>query len=394
MRVSIYRMMSLASFLVLSTLSNAVGDFDIIYRDKAIYDFALSRLYDYDLDTAEGTVRALIVRDSLDPKPYFFLTLIQWWRLVGDNYSKSNITAFLRAARKSLDVDETKLRALEDDLEAKFYLGATYGYLAKYYMLSNSLLDAYEFGRKSKNIFDDFVKSDDTLYDAYLAIGTYNCYAGTLPSLLRILVSVAGMGGNTENGIQQLKLAADSGCYARVEALVTLGYVKLELQKDYGQATEIFEGLSKRHESNPVFKLLLAISYRKSGQPGKAIPVCLSCLGDSAVKYVSRNQRASILAELAYCYMLGREYEQAAAQYRLCCSMASDELLVESPWIYYNAGLCEENARHFMKAKTWYLKVLNCGDYFGYHSLARKSLERVEREIGSNRPIDSRQLPK
>ena len=380
--------------MILSTSPKSVGDVAVIYQDSVLYNFVLSKLYDHDLDTAERTVRAAITRDSLDPKPYFFMTFIQWWRVVGGNYSESNTAAFLEAARQSVDVDRDRLDGREDDVEAQFFLGATYGYLARYYMLSNSLLDAYKFGRKSKNIFDEFVKTNDTLYDACLAMGTYNCHAGSLPSLLRILVSVAGLGGDSRLGIQQLRLAADSRCYARVEALSTLGYVNLELQKNYRQAIEIFEGLSERYDSNPVFKFLLANSYRMPGQPGKTVSVCLRCLGDSAVRYVSDNQRAGIRAELAYCYMLGKNYEQATRQYRLCCSMASDDLLKESPWICYNAGLCEENVHHYMNAEAYYHKVLNCEDYFDYHSLARKALERLEREVLSGQSrVDNHSPP-
>ena len=391
--ISFCSMTALAAFVALSAIPSTAGDIDAIYQDRACYDFILSQIYDYHLDAAESAVKDLIVKYPHDPKPYFFMTLVRWWRFVGDIYSESSRAGFLESAEKSVDIGRSKLAAGQDDIEAKFSLGGTYGYLARYYVASNSWLNAYNCGRKAKDIFSDIIQMNDTLYDAYLAIGTYNCYADKLPSLLRIIASVIGLGGDSQLGINQLRLAADSGCYARVEALSMLGYVDLELQDNYGGAIKIFAKLSTEHRSNPVFKLLLANSYRKSGEYEKAISVCLSCLSDRSARYVSHNQLAGIHAELAYCLMLARDYKGAIHQYELCCSIASETFLRESPWIYFNAGLCEESERHYAGAEAYYRKVLGCEDYFDYHSLARKSIQRVNKKTESGHSTAGAQSP-
>lgn len=374
----------LALFVLLSAVPAEAQDSEAIYHDGARYDSVLSELYNYDLDAAESSLAKFIAESPQDPEPYFFMTLVRWWRFVGDTYSDSFRVAFLEAAENSVKVCEDRLDAREDDAEAKFCLGGTCGYLSRYYISLNSLFNAYKYGKKAKDIFVEMVEANDTLYDAYLAIGTYNCYAGTIPAPLRIIASLIGLGGDAELGVKQLRLAADSGSCAKTEALSMLGYVQLELQKNYGAAVDDFSGLSARYPSNPVFRLLLSNSYRKSARYEEAIRVCTSCLQDSSVRYVSPNQLAGIHAELAYCRMLSEDYAGAVRGYESCFAIATGSFLKESPWIYYNTGLCEERQHEYAAAEKYYRKVLDCEDYFDYHSMARKSMERMRKR---NSPV-------
>lgn len=374
---------SLALFVMLPAVPVEAQDSDAIYRDRTRYDFILSEIYNYDLDAAESSLVELMGESPHDPKPYFFMTLVRWWRFVGDTYSDSFRVAFLAAADSSVKVCESRLVESENDTEARFFLGGTYGYLARYYVSLNSLFSAYKYGTRAKDIFSELIGTNDTLYDAYLAIGTYNCYAERIPAPLRIIASLIGAGGDSELGIGQLRLAADSGSYARIEALSMLGYVELELQNNYARAANIFSRLSIRYPSNPVFRLLLSNSYRKSARYEEAIRVCTSCLRGSSVKYVSPNQLAGIHAELAYCFMLFRDYKSAVREYELCCEIATGIFLKESPWIYYNTGFCEEKVHDSPAAQAYYRKVLDCEDYFDYHSLARKSIERIRNRNAS-----------
>lgn len=384
----------LAVFILLQAMPAEAQDYDAVYRDSARSNLILSELYDYDLDAAESLAEGLSVKLPGDPKPYFFITLVRWWRFVGDAYSDSFRVAFLAAAENSVKVCEARLDINEDDNEARFFLGGTYGYLARYYVSLNSLFNAYKYGKKARDIFAEMVEANDTLYDAYLAIGTYNCYAGNIPAPLRIIASIIGLGGDAELGIRQLRLAADSGGCAKTEALSMLGYVQLELRKDYGAAIDIFSSLSVRHPSNPVFRFLLSNSYRKSERYAEAVRVCTSCLQDSSVRYVDANQPAGIRAELAYSRMLSGDYKGAAREYRLCCEIATETLLKESPWIYYNAGRCEEKQHEYSAAEEYYRKVLDCEDYFDYHSMAGRSIERVRRKRSSmHREADIRNHP-
>lgn len=357
-------------------------DCKAIYSEEARYESVLNIIYDYDLVSAGRAVDSLTAENPDDPKPYFFMTLVRWWYFVSDLNSKSFKASFFEAAEKAVEIGKKRVNADEDDLEARFYLGAAYGYLARYYVFTSGWLDAYYYGKKAKNIFVDLLDENDTLYDANLAVGTYNYYADKLPGLLKIFAFIVGLGGDKQLGLDQLRLAADSGSYSRVEALSLLGYIDLALEGNFREAVEIFSRLSAEHKSNPVFRSLLSNSYRKSGDYDKAISTCRELLDDGSIRYVSVNQVAGLHADLAYSYMLARDYARAIREFKMCDSLAADDYMKESPWVYYNTAFCEESERNYSEALEYYHKVLDCQDYFDYHSLARKSIERIRNAQG------------
>ncbi len=365
---------------VVCLLQNPWQDRKSISSEEPRYDRLLNLIYDYDLAAAERAVDSLIAVSPSDPKPYFFMTLVRWWYFVGDINSQQLKSSFLAAAEKAVEIAKQRVDVVEDAEEARFYLGGAYGYLARYYVFTNSWLDAYYYGKKAKSIFTDLLEHNETLYDANLAVGTYNYYADELPAVVRIFAAVIGLGGDKRLGIEQLHLAADSGNYSRIEALSMLGHLNLEFESNFEEAVEIFSKLSDKYGANPVFRMLLAKSYRKSGNYDKAISTCKDLLNYPSVKYVSPNQLAGVHAELAYCYMLAKDYPHAITEYAQCERLAGNEFLKESPWIYYNAGLCEESERRYTAAVAYYRKVLGCGDFFDYHSLAKKSIERIQNE--------------
>lgn len=361
------------------------SDYRSIYSENERYEKVLSDIYDFNLTAAQNSVDSLIAENPDDPKPYFFMTLIRWWYFLADVNSRSFKASFLKSAEKAVEIGKKKLDAHEDDVNALFYLGGSYGYLARYYVFTNEWPDAYYYGRKSRNIFRDLIENNRTLYDAYLSAGVYNYYAGKLPSLLRILTSILGLSGDKRLGLEQIRLAADSGTYSRVEALSVLGFVNLELENNYVEAEAISAELFAEHKSNPVFGMLLSDSYRTLKKYDSAISICTGLLNDSSIKYVSINQLAGLHAELAYCHMLAKNYTCAIREYEVCDSLAVDDFIKESPWIYFNIGLCEENEHNFSEAAVYYGRVLDCRDYFGYHSNARRAIARIRDRTGIGR---------
>ncbi len=367
----------LALTLPLSAADAQGGNESSVHEPGYSYESLLKRIHDYDLSGAGHVIDSFIGRLPADPKPYFFFTLARWWRLAGETSSDSLQTSFLEAAGKSVEVAENYLRAHPDDREAGFFLGAGCQYISRYYFLTNSWFAACKYGRKASDISTRILEKYPGFHDANLAIGTYNYYGGRLPGLIKFLVSAVGRGGDRALGIAQLRCVANRGIYSRVDALSLLGYINLQMENDYPEAVRIFSALSSSCLSNPVFRILLANSYSKAGKYAAAISTCERALADASVNFASTNQLAAMHAELAYYYMLSGEYERAITEYGTCDSLANDYYMKELPWIYFNAGLCKERRNNFMDAESYYRMVLNCRDYFDYHSRALKAIKRV-----------------
>ncbi len=381
MTANAFRTSLLPTVLLAMVVSAGERDANIIYEHQKSYRAVLERVYNYDLPGAEQIADSLIARNPEDGGPYFLLALVRWWHYLGESYSDSLGASFLQAAQKAVQVGEERIGAHADDPEALFFLGGSYGYLARYHLLASSWSDAYTYGRKSEAIFTKMLEADPTLYDADLAVGAYNYYADKLPGILKFFASVFGIGGDGKLGMAQLRMAADSGRYSGVEAEVLLGYINLQVENDYNLASRIFAGLSRRYPSNPIFRELLATSYRKAGKYDSAAAVCQEALSDSSVRYISSNQLAGMHSELAYTRMMSGRYDLAAKEYHTSSLLADTEYLRESPWIYFNSGLCEEFEKQYGAAKNNYRLVLKCRDYFGYHSLALKAIRRIQEKM-------------
>lgn len=377
------------SFILLvltgSVVPATAGEHYPVYERPDRYQSVLTFIYDYDLKTAEDIVDSLIARAPNNPKPYFFRALVRWWYYVGETSSDSFKVAFIEAAENAIKVGENIVDENEEDREAQFFLAASCGYLARYYLLTGSWLNAYRYGKKSKAIFEKLVEGNQSLYDADFAIGAYNYYADKIPTFLKLFAVVIGVGGNKSLGLAQLHLAADSGSYSRVEALSVLGYINLQMENRCDRAAHIFLKLSAKYRSNPVFRALLANSYIRCKRFVDAISVCEETIRDDSVRYASINQLAGVHAELAYSWMLSGRYQRAIRQYVICDSLAEGGYLKESPWIFYNMGICEESEHNYPAAEMYYRRVLDCQDYFDYHSLASESINRVRKKAGADR---------
>jgi hypothetical protein len=88
--------------------------------------------------------------------------------------------------------------------------------------------------------------------DAYLATGVSNYIVGSLPAPTRLLLRIAGYGGDKKAGMQQLGVAAERGRLLGPFARILLA---LAAQRDGDTAREraLLEGLARDFPSNPLF---------------------------------------------------------------------------------------------------------------------------------------------
>jgi hypothetical protein len=94
-------------------------------------------------------------------------------------------------------------------------------------------------------------------YDAYVATGVSQYLIGALSPPVRWLVRLGGYSGDKEQGIQQLRLAAENGHYlapfARI--LLAIAYVR---EKKPEEARRLLEQLRDQFPANPLFLRELA----------------------------------------------------------------------------------------------------------------------------------------
>lgn len=344
--------------------------------DDAAFTNVLSLLYNYRLARADTVIDSLIGVNPKLLKARFFKVLLYWWYYEGDIHGTRWKERFLAAVDDAIELGEEEADATGATYETSFYLGATYGYLARFH-LNSSALKAVYYGKKAKSIFSDLVEENPDLYDAYYGIGLYNYSAATVPSALEIVMSLLGISGDRNLGMQQLHLAAMQGTWTRVEVLFVLSQLHFYYENNYNEAMRVLVPLVNQFPSNPVFKKYLALSYFKSGRYSDAIAVYEALFTDSTIEYVNSNQIAECYAELAVSYFFMNDFPHAVKYLGKWESTGTREFRSTTPWYYYYFGMSEEKLGNTLEALRHYHGVLQCKDKLGLHSQAEKAIQRL-----------------
>ena len=93
-------------------------------------------------------------------------------------------------------------------------------------------------------------------YDAYLGIGLFNFAAGQTPTAFRWALKLAGINGDTETGLSNIKVAAEKGKFSKVEAQ----YYYSQIASEYRYCFGISFSISKKISGEYSFQLFSGFS--------------------------------------------------------------------------------------------------------------------------------------
>ena len=114
-----------------------------------------------------------------------------------------------------------------------------------------------------------------------LAIGIQQFAVASLPRMVRMVVGIAGVGGNKQKGLALLRTAAEKGIVTSVEARTTLS---LFLRHDgrYAEALAVQHGLAEQFPHDYLFRLEEANLAKDKGDGPAAIATYKQVLADAA----------------------------------------------------------------------------------------------------------------
>ena len=146
---------------------------------------------------------------------------------------------------------------LPQTAEVKFYMGYAYHFLCRANVMHQEWWTAYWNARKCRNLLEEVIQEDSTIYDAYFALALTEYYAAVgVTGYKSTLAWVGGMSGDRAKGLEYFRRAADNGNLLQDEAQYVLGLVygirvaenKPELALAY------WEALLKRYPQTITFR--------------------------------------------------------------------------------------------------------------------------------------------
>jgi hypothetical protein len=183
---------------------------------------------------------------------------------------------------RALQLEEKRLRASPNDVEALYARGVTRAQFSAYTALvERAWFSALRNGVGARRDHERVLALAPSMVEAKLIVGAHNYVVGSLPWGGKVAASMVGLGGNKDKGIQYLQECAHGTGETSVDAQILL-VVFLRREHRYDEALPIARGLIPRYPQDVLLALeegnLLraagrnqeaAVVYRKIWQAGR-----------------------------------------------------------------------------------------------------------------------------
>ncbi|HTR80835.1 MAG TPA: tetratricopeptide repeat protein [Bacteroidota bacterium] len=228
----------------------------------------IDHVYNLEFDAAEADFHYIVATYPNHPAGYFFLAMVDWWKILLDMDDESHDDAFLAKLNVVIDKCDSILDVNPDDVTALFFKGGALGFRGRLRANRNNWIRAANDGRLALPIVQHAFKIAPDNYDILLGIGIYNYYAEAIPEQYPIVkpLMLFFPSGDKKKGIEQLQEAAAHAKYAAVEAEYFLLQLNYTHEKKYDKALEIAKRLFARYPRNVVFHRYIGRCYVSLGK--------------------------------------------------------------------------------------------------------------------------------
>ena len=147
-------------------------------------------------------------------------------------------------------------------------------------LVDHSFVAAARQGLAARSDSEQVLKLDPEYADAKMAIGIQQFAVASLPRLVRMMVGIAGVGGNKEKGLDLLRECAAHGIVNNIESRTALS---LFLRHDgrYAEALAVQHGLAQEFPHDYLFRLEEANLTKDKGDGPGAIALYREVLTDA-----------------------------------------------------------------------------------------------------------------
>ncbi len=223
--------------------------------------------------------RELYNQDLLDTTYYAHNSFLTVKREVDVPQATRDHIEYLTA--KVLQLTDAAISANSSDANAYFARSYAKGMHAVFITLVNhAYAAAARQGYSARNDSEACLKIDPQYADAWMAIGIQRFAVASLPGWLRVIVGFMGMGGNRQQGLEDLWKSANQGIVTPIESRTILSLF-LRHDRRYPDALQVERGLAKEYPHNYIFCLEVANLLKDEGQGLDAIATYKQVIADA-----------------------------------------------------------------------------------------------------------------
>lgn len=258
-------------FLTASAVLPARAEINLPPDVMAYATEGINGVYSLDFETADKNIALVFEQYPDHPFAHFGNAMIAWSRYeyefeTSDDEQRKVFEKILDDSIKGI---QRWIKKNPQDPNAFMGIGALYGLRAMFSMRNRSWITAYFSGRKAIKNLEYSLALDPTYYDAYFGLGIYQYYAGTLPSVIKILAKIVAIKGNPDAGVSQLNDAREKAVFTSDSAKLIL----IEVQNTRGskyydpaKSLEYIRELRQKYPNNPLMRYVEVICLYETGQ--------------------------------------------------------------------------------------------------------------------------------
>jgi hypothetical protein len=233
-------------------------------RDSSVLEAAHAIWFNR-FDAALAAADSLIEKEPGNPLGYFLKgTILQ---TISEEYRNDMYNEEIDSLL-SLAIDMAEDLHDDDKLNPEwlFISGAAFGYRALHRSFHGSWFQAFRDGLRCSSRLKDALELDSTFYDAYLGLGAYDYYKTVMADDFLWLPFVSD---RRDEGIAQIRLAADSGYLASFNAHESLLRIYLE-EKRYDDLVLLADTLNAFSPDDVYCLLYQVYGLARVGQTDRA----------------------------------------------------------------------------------------------------------------------------
>jgi tetratricopeptide (TPR) repeat protein len=224
-------------------------------------------VYNLSFDSARAEFQQIARRKPDHPAGFFFLAMVDWWKIVTDIGNTSNDDRFLSELDRVIDLCDKRLDRDSRDTAALFFKGGALGFRGRLHGNREDWLQAANDGRSALPIVEEAYKLAPDNSDVLLGMGVYHYYAAVIPDQYPVVkpLMIFFPKGNKTLGLRELQQAAAKARYADIEATYFLVQVLQNFEKRPAEALPLALRLHARFPDNPIFHRYVGRCYAAMG---------------------------------------------------------------------------------------------------------------------------------
>jgi tetratricopeptide (TPR) repeat protein len=219
--------------LLLLSVPAAARQTSVTPEMDKIVTSGIDAIYRMDFDAADAAASAAMTLDPKYPHAYLGAAATDFIRYIYGPEQPDDrlVKSFEAKVQVAITVAEAWLKDHPNDSEALLVLGSGYGIAARLALERHQYLKGYSNGSRSMKYIRASIAADPEIYDSYLGLGMFDYYVDTIPRFAGWLAKLM-LGGSRARGLQELRLAAEKGHFARTAAQLIL--VEIDTQDAFG----------------------------------------------------------------------------------------------------------------------------------------------------------------